>query len=74
MLRPYRTPPSFLGIVFPTLKRGANMRCAYGAVFWDGSIAPSTQHLTTQPPSIQLYGCLSTVADTAAVLPEAASA
>jgi hypothetical protein len=30
-LRPYGTPNSNDGTAFPTLKRGANKRCAYGA-------------------------------------------
>jgi hypothetical protein len=29
--RPYGTPESFVKISFPTLKRGANKHCAYGA-------------------------------------------
>jgi hypothetical protein len=40
--RPSGTPQSNLAIVFPTLKRGANKRCAYGmGLGWIGAVAPT---------------------------------
>jgi hypothetical protein len=41
LCRPYGTPGELLRVGFPTLKRGANLRCAYGAGFggWSRIVA-----------------------------------